>query len=291
MKSTLFKRSVFAVTALLASSSSNLFAANEDYAKVQKELKIMSKIFETSLAEQTQSDIKIYGSKKAQSTYLAKQGMVFSFQFGKNSFSSSADWEHFGEGIGNFVGAIASEVGNAFSEFPEPPEPPEFHIERELSEKFEAYNERMEALEQLREKNQAQREEVRELQREIRHLERKREEQNGNKNKIDEVKSKLESKMESLNTQLQEYKNSMEKYRELRDKKYTESTQLKTKVIFNTLCDYGATLRTVNNNEYVTVIFNNYSQDGDKVFVFDAENIKNCDSREKLLKSAIIYNL
>ncbi|MGX5174744.1 hypothetical protein ACUR5C_12050 [Aliikangiella sp. IMCC44653] len=286
------KPSKTSVALALILTSNLCVAADNNFSREQKELKIMSKIFETSLNEQTSSKAKILGSKKTQSTYLARQGMVFNFQFGRNSFSSASDWEQFGEGIGHLVGSIASEVGNAFSEIPMPeaPEPPEMPFEAEFNDKFEVYSERMEALERQREKNREQREEVRELQREIRALERTREREK-DKSSIDKAKVKLEEKMAQLNAQLDEYKKSMQEYRAMRDKKYTESTQLKTDIIFSTLCDYGATLRSLDDSEYVTIIFNNYVKNQDKVFVFSAENVKDCRDKDKLVKTALSYTL
>jgi len=69
-----------------------------------------------------------------QSTYLAKQGMVFTFSFSNSDFGSSEDWQSFGEGVGRLVGTIASEVSEAFadiesdiSESPRAPRAPRTH--------------------------------------------------------------------------------------------------------------------------------------------------------------------
>ncbi|WP_444995063.1 hypothetical protein [Aliikangiella sp. IMCC44359] len=295
-------KTVLTVTTALAIMSGHLSAKDTEYARTQKELKIMSKIFETSLSEADSSRNKIFGSKKTDAMYLAKQGMVFTFNFGRNTFNSVDNWEQFGEGIGHFVEAIATEVGSALSDFPEvsppekpePPEAPEFHFNE--AEQFEAYQERMEALEKMREKQLEQREEVRELQRQIRSLEREssRREHSESKSEskeLEKTRIKLEEKMNVLNKKMEDYKKSMREYRETRDKKFTESAKRKSDIIISTLCDYGSTLRSLNNNEYVTIIFKNSAKNQDKVYVFEYSDIKNCDSKDKLLESAVSYKI
>lgn len=291
MKTSIIKKSVLTVASVLTFASASVMAT--DYSRIQKELKIMSTIFETSLNEQSSEKTRIYGSKKTNATYLAKQGMVFTFSFGKNIFSDTNDWEQFGVGIGNLVGTIASEVGTALSdiqlEVPEPPVAPQVFSDYESQ--FEVYQERMEALESMREKHREQREQVRELQREIRSMERQIHRDDDERQKYDKVKVELEQKLATLNKRMEEYKQSMKKYRDMRDQKYIESTKLKSDVIISTLCDYGSTLRSLNKDEYVTIIFTNYAKDKDQVYVFEYGDINDCTSKEKLLKNAISYQI
>ena len=291
MKTSIIKKSVLTVAGVLTFASASVIAS--DYARIQKELKIMSTIFETSLTEQSNETTRIHGSKKTNATYLAKQGMVFTFSFGKNIFSDSNDWQQFGEGIGNLVGTIASEVGTALSDIqldiPEPPVAPSVTFDYESQ--FDAYQERMEALEAMREQHREQREQVRELQREIRSLERQRDRDEDEKHQIAKVKEELEQKLGSLNKRMDEYKQSMKKYREVRDQKFIASTKLKSDVIISTLCDYGGTLRSLKKDEYVTLIFSNYAKNKDQVYVFEYSDINDCTSKEKLLKRAISYQL
>lgn len=294
MKFHTIQKSVLIVASALTFASASVAAS--DYARIQKELKIMSTIFETSLSEQSSETSRIYGSKKTNATYLAKQGMVFTFNFGNNIFSNSSDWEQFGEGIGNLVGTIASEVGTALSDIqfdvPEPPVAPTApSFDFDYESQFEAYRERMEALEAMREQHREQREQVRELQREIRSLERQRERDTDEKRELDSVKAELEEKLDSLSKRMDEYKQSMKKYRQMRDEKYIANTKLKSDVIISTLCDYGGTLRSLNRNEYVTLIFSNYAKNKDQVYVFKYQDINDCTSKDRLLKNAISYQI
>lgn len=288
-------RYALALTGLCTCLSLNLSAKEHHFERAQKELRIMSKIFETSLTEQDSGKNRLLGSKKTQATYLAKQGMVFTFNFSQNSFASANDWAVFGEGLGNFVGEIASEVGSALGQamvapsMPNPPDSPDIGFDFE--QRLEDYEQQREALELMREKHQHQREEVRELQREIRRMERDRDNESSSNQQLAKTKAALEEKVDVLKDKMDQYKKSMKEYRAKRDKKYIEGAKHKAKTIVSTLCDYGATLRSLKGNEYITLIFKNYSNNNDQVYVFNYNNVRNCSSGEKLLKSSISYHL
>jgi len=292
MKTSVLRKSVLTVASLLTFSSLSVLANDDDFSRAQKELKIMSKIFETSLGEQASGPVKVFGSKRPEAMYLAKQGMVFSFNFGRNSFVTADDWEQFGEGIGQFVGVIASEVTNALAELPvapEAPEAPEFAFEYE--DQFQAYQEKMEALEAMREQQREQREQVRELQREIRSLERESEREEEKTDRLESIKKELDEKLARLDKKMADYNESMRKYRETRDKKYHQSAKLKSDIILSTLCDYGATLRSLESGEHFTLIFENYVAGKDQIYVFNSSDVKRCESTDKLLERAISYQL
>jgi hypothetical protein len=290
VKSAQLRKSVLAITSLLTVMSFGISAAEQTFEKAQKELKIMSTIFQTSLAEQKSDQRRFLSARQAKATYLAKQGMVFSFNFGRNSFSGAEDWESLGEGIGELVGSVASEVGVAIGEaFAEVPEAPE--IAFNLENQFGAYGERLEAMELLKEQNNIQREEVRELQREIRDLERNRDRINAKKDEHNRLKQELEKKVDILKEKMDRYKKSMADYRKKRDEKYTQNAKTKSDTIVTTLCDYGATLRSLKNDEHITLIFENYSNNKDQVYVFNYDDVRSCDSAARLLKTAISYQL
>jgi len=290
VRSSFVRKSVLTVASLLTVLTFGVNAKEQDFSRAQKELKIMSTIFQTSLAEQKSEQRRFLSSRETKATYLAKQGMVFSFNFGRNSFSGAEDWEAFGEGIGDLVGSVASEVGVALGEaFAEAPEAPElaYNLERQ----FEAYGERIEAIEMLKEHNNAQREEVREIQREIREIERNKDRVNSKKDEHKRLKEKLEKKVDVLKDKMSEYKKSMSDYRKKRDEKYTKNSKTKSDTIVSTLCDYGATLRSLKNDEHITLIFENFTDNKDQVYVFDYDDVRSCDKASKLLKSAVSYQL
>ncbi|TQV72887.1 hypothetical protein FLL45_15590 [Aliikangiella marina] len=286
---------VASLGAIAMLGTASVVQASDDYNRAQKELRIMSKIFETSLEDISTQNVRFPGSKKVQATYLAKQGMVFTFNFGRNAFGQS-DWGAFGEGIGQMVGVIASEVGNALAEVPMPPEAPSVvepvpDLSVDYEEYFEAYEKRMQALEEMRERHREQRSEVRELQREIRNLERKSVREEKRSKELEQVKRELEQKVEVLNDKMDEYKKSMAEYRKKRDQKYIESTQLKSDAIISTLCDYGATMRSLKSDEHITLIFSDYQDKKDLIYVFDSSDIKRCDDAKQLAREAISYQL
>jgi len=65
----------------------------------------------------------------------------------------------------------------------------------------------------------------------------------------------------------------------------------KSDSILTTLCDYGATLRSLKNDEYITLVFENYENGKDKMLVFSSKNVKSCCNKDKLLETVISYQL
>lgn len=287
------KRAILSSTiALLSFTSATIFAA--DYTKTEKELRIMSKIFETSLSDANlSSKNQVFSRGGTESLYLAKQGMVFTFNFGNGHFGNASDWQAFGEGIGQLVGTIASEVGEAFADMDRPvpvaPTSPTSDVNWEKN--MEAYEAYQEAMEELREQQREQRQEVRELQRNIRDIERQSRRDEGDTSELKKTKQKLEEKMSQLSKKLEVYEKSRKEYNEKRLEKIQLNNKKKSDLIISTLCDYGATLRSLSSREHVTVIFENYENNKDQVYVFDAKAVRSCDSSSNLLSSAISYKL
>jgi len=289
---------------LLASFGSMTYAAKlpADLDRKEKELKIMSRIFETSLAEYDEDEGQLPGSNRPQSIYLAKQGMVFSFDFDNQiHFYSRAEWENFGRGIGHLVGNIVNEVGNVLADVevqstpaqaPEPPLPPQSFSddwEREFEEKMKAYERRMEALQAMREQQAEQRQAVRELQREIRDLERQTRTLNSKDDKLETLREKLQEKQRLLKEKLDAYQRQMHEYRKKRDNERRVSAQKKSELIFSTLCDYGSTLRSIEDDEYVTLIFKRFDGKRDQFYVIPAEQVKECRDANRLAEDAVAY--
>ena len=266
MKNTSMKKiSKFAVlgtASLLAIASFSSFAT--DYSRAEKELKIMTKIFDTSISEgvDTRRGRHSYRSNgRTSATYLAKQGMVFSFNFNDSQFGNGEDWQAFGEGIGQLVGSISAEIAQSFTddEFRIAPIAPIAPLaDGDWEGNMEAYEVYQEAMEHLRDAQRDQREEVRDLQRSIRDIERQARREEVDAKKLEKVKMKLEEKMNILETKQKAYENTRKEYEEKRKEKYIASNKKRTNLITSTLCDYGATLRSLKNNEYITLIFKNY---------------------------------
>ncbi len=279
------------VAGVLSLSSIGSFAA--DFSRAEKELKIMSKIFDTSLSEAKQSTHRGYTrSRKTEAVYLAKQGMVFTFSFSQSGFSGD-DWQAFGEGIGQLVGTISAEIAQSFADvdFVAPIAPVVPFADGDWEENMEAYEAYQEAMEDLREETRDKREEVRDIQRSIREIERQARREEVDSKELQQTKKKLNDKMEILSKKLKQYENIRKEYEDKRKEKYKINNQKKSDLITGTLCDYGATLRSLKSNEYITLIFENYANGKDQVHVFGYNEVKNCSNKDKLLQKAISYQL
>lgn len=283
----------------LAITSITSYAA--DFTRVEKELRIMSKIFEASMSDSKDRDNRNLFSRSFQSTeatYLANQGMVFSFRFGSNRFGNATDWQVFGEGVGHLVNNITREIGVALSDIeidaPEAPipdlrAPQAGNWGADWEESMEAYDSYREAMEDLRDQNRHHRDEVRDLQRSIREIEREARREEGNKGELEKTKRKLEKKMKELSKKMEVYEKSMEDYKKKQKEKYTISNKKRSDAIVNTLCDYGATLRSLKNKEHITLVFKDFENGKDQIHVFSYQDVKDCSSKDKLLKQATSY--
>jgi len=300
MKYLTLKRPLIAcLSGVLAVTSLSGIAA--DYSKAEKELKIMSTIFETALSEEKVSNKSNPFSGRSNSTdptYLAKQGMVFRFNFASNQFVTANDWQAFGEGIGNLVGSIASEVTEALSDIdltepraPRPPRAPAPFSGSEWEANLEAYEEYQNAMEALRDQQRDKRQEVRDLQRSIRDIERQARREEKDSKILEKTKKQLEEKMKVLSEKMESYEKSMKEYRDKKIEATKQNNKKKSDLIISTLCDYGTTLRSLKSDEYVTLIFNNFEDNKDQVYVFNYKDVKSCSDSNKLVKKSISYQL
>jgi hypothetical protein len=297
------KLAIVSLSTIMAGTT--LFASAEDYQQAQRELKIMSKIFDTSLSEAKMSNTsRMFSSRSSgpQATYLAKQGMVFTFDFARSEFGNADDWQAFGEGVGRLVGSIASEVSEAFaeidSEFSEVPRAPRSPRASRSNDHDDAWEEKMEAydayraaMEELRESQRESRREIRDMQRTIRELEREAKHNKGESAELNKQRQALEIKMQKLSEEQALYKKTMEEYSEKQTQKIREKNTKKSNLIISTLCDYGPTLRSLKDGEHVTLIFTNYENSKDQVHVFEFDDVSDCTSKDKLVKSGVSYQL
>ena len=276
-----------------------LVANAADYSKAEKELHIMSTIFETSLNDTSKNNRTnpfTRRSNSAEATYLAKQGMVFKFKFGDSHFGTAQDWQAFGEGIGNLVGTIASEVTEALSDLdgnntraPVPPATP--FSDHDWDAQVEAYEEYQQTMDLLRDKQRDQRAEVRDLQRSIREIERQARREEKDSKTLEKTKQKLEAKMKALSEKMEGYEKSMKEYREKKKQATVARNKEKSAAIISTLCDYGTTLKSLKSSEYVTLIFSNFENGKDQVYVFNYKDVKSCSDKNKLTKKSISYQI
>jgi len=282
------------ISAVSILSLSSLSAYTADYSRAEKELRIMNKIFETSISDAKvgRSHFGRFGSE-TKAIYLAKQGMVFTFNFGQSSVISNDDWRAFGEGVGQLVGSISAEIVQSLGDIdvpapvaPVPPVPG-----GDWEDNIEAYEAYQEAMEDLRDEQRDKRQEVRELQRSIREIERQARKEEVDTKKLEITKKKLEEKMAILEKKMKQYEVSRKEYQEKKRAKYKLNSQKKSDLIITTLCDYGTTLRSLESREHVTLIFSGYDEGKDQIHVFNYNDVKNCKNKDALLKKAVSYQL
>jgi len=282
---------------LLMTSSFQLYA--KDYTKTKKELKIMTRIFETSLSESNQQQNRfLYASSKpsVESTYLAKQGMVFSFSFNHSRYVGASVLQHFGSVVGNLVSdEIHKSLNSLSTPMPSMPTapiaPPAPVLAGDWEENIVAFEQQQEAVEMLRDAQREKRAQIRDLQRAIRDLERQARYDKKAKKKLSKEKEKFENKIAKLSKNVQEYQKKTIELRQKKNAEIKKKNKNKADLILSTLCDYGSTLKSLNGNEYVTLVFENFEEDKDLIQVFSFQNVKSCTSKNALVKKSIAYSL
>ncbi|MCO7226778.1 hypothetical protein [Pleionea sp. CnH1-48] len=285
-------------------SASTLVLAAPDMKRVQKDIRIMTGIFETASNDSSYSPRKV----KVEATYLANQGIVFRFGgggfshhlFPSSSFGDAHDWEVWGESLGNNVAAIVGNIASVIDPVaPEAPVPPD--VEGELAHLHHESERQAEIREQLAEMREALRDskenyrdylrELRELERESYHAEQERSDD------IEQKKKAVEKRIESIKEQMGAYKVKMSEYREEKTRKYRVKKDKFINDTLVTLCDYSSSLRSVANDQHITLIFSNFANERnatDLTYVFKKSHLSRCDSTsendiERLKSRAIHY--
>ncbi len=281
------KFSTLAQQTLLALGISSLVgvgltAKTIDVSKSQKDIRVMSKIIETSLES---SDKDFPGTPRISGTYLAKQGYLFTIQLnGLGSFGipGLASWDggrlelDIPEIISNALESVElEEWGEDVPKIFQPPERPERN------------NELQESLRNIREQQRESRRTLYKLQRELRHVEEEKE------------RAKLESELAAMDAELKkyetEYSQSLNSYKVERNLKRAERSKDAIDAIFETVCDYGQSLRALKSSEWVTLMVKGGTdKEGkrvDLVYVMDQKSIKNCSDAKKLQAQATHYKV
>ena len=273
-------------------------AKQERFDELNKDMRIMKKIIETSIAEENRY------SNRVDAIYLAEQGMVFTV------FSSSliplpefsGDWEAWGESIGARTLSIVQDAIPAVAPVlpPEARAEMEAEIESSLAELDGSYTdsaEERERLRTLREQARLQREEYRDNLRKLREIERESyRADEARKNELDKERSFVERAIEEYQKQLKQYEKKMAEIKQARQQKKQAQKAAIMKQTVAALCDYQASLRTLPEDEHVTLIFEKFNdtKKPDQVFVFKKSELDGCDSSsrglDKLIASATQYS-
>jgi DNA repair exonuclease SbcCD ATPase subunit len=300
----------------LAMSPLHAKSSETNIKEVRNEVGIMLNILQTSLKQQsTEKNIRF----RAESVfYLADQGVVFQIDSGRHG--------------GNFLGF---DLGGLLSQLPKPPKAPkapksssfeiniddisidENEIERMVMnfvEHGDHYDD--DISDKMRDLSEEQRElgwEKREYERSRRDLEF--EKRNADSNRRKEIDKRLAefnkevAKLEAKTAELEKFRNELESERNqeianrqaVKKKLYSESLALFEDTIGDMLCNYGAGLRSLADEENITFLLSDFVDadddsvigSHDKVYVFKHKDVKACvtgkSNKNKLLTAAKTY--
>ncbi len=291
------KLKLIALSCLISASA---FSAAPDYSELNKDMRIMKRIFETALSE---SEKNRFGNH-VDARYLAKQGMVFTISSGAllRVPSFNGDWESWGESVGASALSIVESVIPAVEPFaPEAAVEMEHELEMEMenlrSERSEEMEKLREELEMLREKARETKEVYRDSLRELREIERERYRAESDRRKeLDEKRLELEKRIEKNKQGMEAYQKKMEEYREIRRQGVRKKKENVVNNALATLCDYSASSKSLPSDEHVTLIFEDFAEGSkkeDQILVFKKSQLSKCDSDEegvnRMKRDAIAY--
>ncbi len=285
---------LIAITSALGLSTlQGVAQQNTDYSDAVRELDIMSNIFEAALEPRRDNDIFRHVSTLDEASYFADQGMVFSFiPSGGRGMMAFID-------IGDMPGAAFAEMEINMAE-----------MARDISEEVRRslpsgsfsfpgspfasigiMEEEFEEMEEMSDDIREQQEEVRDLQRDMRDLQDEDNDSAEIEARIGQLQAQIDVEMEELDTLSSNYQSIMQEYREEREQEVAARNESARDLVISTLCDYGTTLRSLQNDEHVTVVMQNFNGNLDQVYVFDYADVASCSSAEQLLESAIAYQI
>lgn len=272
---------------------------NSDYSEVIRELDIMSNIFEAALEPRRDNDGFRPVSILDESNYLANQGMVFTFiQPGNRGMMAFIDIDDMpggalagmGINMAEMAMEISTEVRRAIpsADFDFPGGP--FASIAMMGGDFEGMENMTDAI-------RDQQEEVRDLQRDMRDLQRQLRDDNNDRTEaeiessIENLQVEIDAERTELETLTSEYQGIMQEFQQERDQQVAARNEEAQSLILSTLCDYGNTLRSLQNDEHVTLVMRNFENNQDQVYVLDYADVTSCSSAEQLLQGAISYQL
>lgn len=287
------KASLLISLALLSGHVAANTPASNMVAKSQKEITIMNNILKASL--NAEPGIKV---RQINGAYLADQGYVFSISasglsggFGSwKRFFLEPDIEFHDEDVMIRAEEMRIEAANEA-----------YHVAmealRESSEKIREFAQQEREIEfQLREVERARRD----LDLERRHALKDKEEESVKKEieKLEAKIAKLEKEKEQVRDKRDDAQDKIKSTTKEKHKKVAETRKQNIRVasqtLAQTLCDYGAGLKSLSKNHYVNFIIDNATGNKeDLVFVYSKAKINQCVvgdiDAEKLLASAQSY--
>ncbi|MDT8399313.1 MAG: hypothetical protein RQ899_11920 [Pseudomonadales bacterium] len=276
-------------------------AQQEDYDRAARELNIMSHIFQTSIEEDGSDHRYAYG-REPDSLYLAGQGMVFTFNVNSlrnslhvNGNFKGQDWEEFGESMAQFAGNVVNQVMDSFPDM-------DFDFDDDIDLKpavppipampGKDSDSQRRIIADMNEEMRGTQQEVQGIQRQIRGVQRelrKNTDDEESRADLNRLTASLDPVIKKLQDQQKAYFDYMEEYqKQAQARQEAWSRDLSGRMI-QALCDYGKTLKSLDDNEHITLIFENYSDNKNQVFVFPFKAVAECISSEKLQTVAVSY--
>lgn len=294
-------KSIMLASALLIGGSAQ--AADPDFERIHKDVTVMSNIIEGAF-EADDSCKKC--TPKISSSYLANQGAVFTFRVSSwRSFSMTGDDSSYSfvipapeevkhieitevvSDVLDNLGTVMDDVGNRI----------EYRIGDLEDEKTV-----------LRLDSEARRA-MRDLVRERRELEYERREyeielihaSEEDRRDIEEQIQALEKQVMSVEQKQAELNKAYEAERQEREaerqakrdkakKQAEEKLATIENIVMKSLCDYGAALKNIPEDEHVSLMFERSGVDDTKVFVMEMSDVQSCRTSESLREDSVIYN-
>ncbi len=281
-----------ALIGMVSLPSPVLLAEQIDISDAKKDLKVMSRIIETSLESNQERSV---ARARIEGTYLAKQGYLFSIQLngiGAIGLPGIASWDSgrleldipaiITEALTEVdysMANIAPEIDADFGEMVEPiiAGTNSFYKDKEVSSK----------LKQLRDRQREVRRDIYQLRRDIRR------EQIESKRK--ELNQELDLLQDKLNTYDNEYQQTLESYKQKKISARVTSSKQALDAIFTSFCDYGQSMKALKSDEKVTIMvkgaIGNEGERQTNVYVLEQADVTKCRDPLKLKQSAVSYVL
>jgi hypothetical protein len=133
--------------------------------------------------------------------------------------------------------------------------------------------------------------ELRDMQSELRAL--AREERNDpdtdNQAEMDRISGEMERLQQELQTQAASMQQVQQQYQDARNAVVEEWRTAQSDLIFDTLCSYGNTLRSLENGQHVSIVLRDYTDDQSQVHVLAYADLADCTSAATLRQAGISY--
>jgi DNA repair exonuclease SbcCD ATPase subunit len=311
--------SVTAFTSLTLLTSAIALAQPAAPEQALRELNIMRNIFNAALEESSEN--RRSRIREPEVLYLSGQGMVFTFDMPNGSayFDFNADdYSMFSEGDFNFSFDFDYDEDSIFDRASEPQEAAKAQAKeiakaqaivaqqaKQAQQAEQARANQSQAVSDYRAKLQDVSQQMRDKQEVMRDLQSKmrtqqraqqRAQQNNDETDFDEAAMKsLGAEMGKVGDEIKTLSNSMNQTRQAYEaERKTVAAELRKQqaaVIFDTLCNYGNTLRSLKNGEHVNLVLRSRSDNLAQVYVIDYSKLANCSAGSALQQAATAYSL